>query len=53
MKERFIPNHLVSFLCGMCLRLDEQVAFFARVQEWACAKMIPTVCDVFWIKVRE
>ena len=25
-KECFIPNHLVSFVCGICLRLDEQEA---------------------------
>ena len=31
MKERFIPNHLVLFLCGVRLRLDEQEALFARV----------------------
>ena len=27
MKGCFIPNYLVSLLCGMCSRLDEQVAF--------------------------
>ena len=39
MKECFIPNHLVSFLCGMRSRLDEQEAMFARVQKSACAKV--------------
>ena len=39
MKECFIPNDLVSFLCGMCSRLDDQDALFARVQESTCAKV--------------
>ena len=43
MKECFIPNHLVPFFCGMCSRLDEQVALFARVQKSTCAKAMPTV----------
>ena len=30
MKECFIPNHSVSFLCGMCSRLDKQEALFAK-----------------------
>ena len=44
MKKCFIPNPLVSFLCGMCSRLDEQEALFARVQKSNCAKVMPTVC---------
>ena len=44
MKECFIPNQLVSFLCGMCSRLDEQDALFARVQESDCAEVVPTLC---------
>ena len=40
----FIPNHLVPFLCGLCPRLDEQVALFARVQKSTCAKVMPSVC---------
>ena len=39
MKECFIPNHSVSFLCGMCSCLDEQEALFARVQKSTCAKV--------------
>ena len=39
MKECFIPNHLVPFLCGMCSRLDEQETLFARVQKSICAKV--------------
>ena len=39
MKECFIPNHLLSFLCDMCSRLDEQEALFARVQKSTCAKV--------------
>ena len=46
MKECFIPNHLVSVLCGMCSRLDEQEALFARVQKSTCAKVMPTVCTI-------
>ena len=34
-----IPNHLVSFLCAMCSRFDEQDAFFARVQKSTYAKV--------------
>ena len=44
MKECFIPNRLVPFLCGMCSRLNEQVTLFARVQKSTCAKVMPTVC---------
>ena len=44
MKECLILNHLVSFLCGMCSRLDEQEALFARVQKLTCAKVMPTAC---------
>ena len=44
MKDCFIQNHLVPFLCGMCSRLDEQVALLARVQKSTCAKVMPTVC---------
>ena len=44
MKECFILNHLVSFLCSMCLHLDEQEALFARVQKSTCAQVMPTVC---------
>ena len=32
LKSVFISNHLVSFLCCMCSRLDEHEALFARVQ---------------------
>ena len=39
MKECFIPNHLVPFLCGICSRSDEQEALFARVQKSTCAKV--------------
>ena len=39
MKECFIPNHLVSFVCGMCSRLDKYEALFARVQKSTCAKV--------------
>ena len=39
MKPCFIANHLVSFLCGMCSRLDEQETLFARVQKSTCAKV--------------
>ena len=39
MKECFIPNHVVSFLCGVCSRLNEQDALFARVQNSTCAKV--------------
>ena len=42
----YIPNHLVSFVCGMCSRLDEQEALFARVQKSTCAKVMPTVCII-------
>ena len=38
-KECFIPNQLVSYFCGMCSRLDEQEALFARVQKSICAKV--------------
>ena len=44
MKECFIPNDLVTFLCGMCSCLDEQEALFARVQQSTCAKVMPTAC---------
>ena len=44
MKECFIPNRLVSLLCGMCSRLDEQEALFVKVQKLTCAKVMPTVC---------
>ena len=44
MKECFIPNHLVSLLCGMCSRLDKNEAMFARVQKSNCAKVMPTAC---------
>ena len=44
MKEWFVPNHSVLFLCGMCSRLDEQEALFARVQKSTCAKVMPTAC---------
>ena len=50
MKERFIPNHLVPFLCGMCSCLDEQEALFARVQKLTCVKVMPTVCDMLGLK---
>ena len=50
MKERFIPNQLVSFVCGICSRLDEQEALFARVQKSTCAKVMPTVCDMLGLK---
>ena len=43
MKECFIPNRLVPFLCGMWSRLDKQVALFARVQKSTCAKVMPSV----------
>ena len=39
MKECFISNHLLSFLFGMCSRLDEQEALFARVQKSTCVKV--------------
>ena len=39
MKEYFIPTHLVSFLCGVFSRLDEQEALFARVQKLTCSKV--------------
>ena len=39
MKECFIPNNLVSFLCEMCSRLDEQEALLARVQKLTWAKV--------------
>ena len=39
MKECFITNHLVTFLCVMCSRLDKQEALFARVQRSTCAKV--------------
>ena len=42
MKECFIQNHLVSFVCGMCTRLDEQEALIARVQKSTCDKVMPT-----------
>ena len=42
MKECFIPNRLVSFVCGMFSRLDEQEALFARVQKSTCAKVMPS-----------
>ena len=44
MKESFIPNHLVSCLCDMCSRLDEQVALFARVHKSTWTKVMPTAC---------
>ena len=44
MEECFIPNHLVSFLCGGYSRLDEHEALFARVQKSTCAKVMHTVC---------
>ena len=47
MKECFIPNRLVSFLCGMCSCMNEQEALFARVQKSTCAKVMPTVC-IMW-----
>ena len=39
MKEYFIPNHLVSFCCGMCTRSYEQEALFLRVLKSTCAKV--------------
>ena len=39
MKECFVPNHLVPLLWGMCSRLDEHEALFARVQKSTCAKV--------------
>ena len=30
MKECFIPNQLVSFVCGMCSRLDEHCCTVGR-----------------------
>ena len=44
MKECFVPNHLVLFLCGICSRLNEQEALFARLQKLTCAKVMPTLC---------
>ena len=44
MKEHFILNHLISFLCGMCSRLDEQETLFKRVQKSFCAKLRPLWC---------
>ena len=41
-----MPNHLVSFLCGMCSRLDEQEALFARVQKLICAKVACVMFDL-------
>ena len=37
MKECFIQNHLVSFVCGMCSRLGEQETLFNKVQQKICA----------------
>ena len=31
LKEYFIPDHLVPFLCDLCLRLGDQEALFVRV----------------------
>ena len=47
MIECFIPNLLLSVLCGMCSRLDEQEALFVKAQKSTCAKMMPTVCIMF------
>ena len=44
MKGCFYLNHMWSFLCGICSRLDEQEALFARVQNSTCAKVRPTLC---------
>ena len=46
MKECFIPNHLVSFLCGMCSRLDEHEAWFARAQKSTCAKVAYVIFEL-------
>ena len=45
-KKVLIPNHLVSFLWGMCSRLDEQEALFTRVQKSTCAKVMPIAMHV-------
>ena len=44
MKECFIPNHVISFLYGMCSRLDEQEALFAREQKSTRTKVMLTAC---------
>ena len=40
LKECYIPNRLVSCLCVMCSRLDEQDALFVRVHKSTCAKVL-------------
>ena len=40
MKECFIPNNLVPFLCGICSHMDEQETLFKRVQKSTCAKVM-------------
>ena len=53
MKECFIPNHSISFLCGMCSRFDEQEALFAIVQKLTCAKVMPTACTCIMLGLAE
>ena len=53
MKECLIPNYVVSFLCGMCSRLDKQEALFTREQKSTCAKVMPTACIILGSGVRE
>ena len=43
MKECFVPNHLLSFLCGMWSRLDEHDTL-KRVQTSTCVKMMLMLC---------
>ena len=34
-----VLSQIIFFVCGMCSRLNEQVALFARVQKSTCANV--------------
>ena len=52
-EECFIPNHLLSFLCGMCSCLDEQEALFARIQHSTWSSILSQNPREWYIKLSE